>query len=57
LVWWFAPKCPLANVFGVDPFKIYPWDKLCKIYSDFETEEVCKPYVDNLPKRKREAPE
>ena len=42
LIWWFAPKCPLAEIFGADPFRIYPWGKFCKIYSDFEGTDVCK---------------
>ena len=51
LVWWFAPNCPLARMFGVDPFRIYPWDKFCKVYSDFEDAEVCKAVEDeNLPR-------
>jgi hypothetical protein len=41
LIWWFAPKCPLANIFGPDPLRIYPWGKFCKIYSDFQGTEVC----------------
>lgn len=44
-VWWFAPHCPLAKMFGVDPFHIYPWKKFCKIYSDFSNAEVCEKYV------------
>ena len=51
LVWWFAPKCPLAKVFGVDPLKIYPWGKFCKIYSAFQDAEVCQDHIDiNMPK-------
>jgi hypothetical protein len=43
-VWWFVPDCPLANLFGVDPFHIYPWKKFCKIYSDFANTKVCEKY-------------
>lgn len=42
LVWWFAPGCPLANVFGADPFHIYPWEKFCVKYSDFKDTKFCE---------------
>ena len=31
-VWWFIHGCPLARVFGVDPFHLYPWEKFCRKY-------------------------
>lgn len=27
---WFLKDCPLGEVFGVDPFKNYPWRALCQ---------------------------
>ena len=45
-VWWFAPDCFMAKWFGVDPFRIYPWEKFCKKYSSFENMDVCKKYVE-----------
>merc|ERR1712130_882866 len=39
---WFLPDCPLTRVMGVDPFNIYPWDKLCREYSALAKHQVCK---------------
>ena len=43
-IWWFFPECPLARLFGADPFKIYPWKKFCKVYSSIEDHEVCRDF-------------
>jgi len=43
-IWWFFPGCPLAKLFGADPFNIYPWEKFCKRYSSIETHEVCQDF-------------
>ena len=40
-IWWFFPGCPLAKLFGPDPFNIYPWKKFCKKYSSIETSAFC----------------
>ena len=40
-IWWFFPGCPLAKIFGPDPFNIYPWKKFCKKYSSIETSDFC----------------
>ena len=39
---WFLPDCPLSHFLGVDPFNIYPWDKLCKDYSGPSMKNYCK---------------
>ena len=41
-VWWFLNDCPLGNLFGVDPFGIYPWKKFCKKYSGLRNTSQCK---------------
>lgn len=46
IIWWFLPGCPLAKLFGPDPFNFYPWDKLCDKYTAFDDTKFCK----NLPR-------
>ena len=41
LIWWFAPDCAFATVFGSDPLNIYPWGKFCKKYSAFQNTKFC----------------
>ncbi len=41
---WFLPQCPLARIFGPDPFGIYPWKRFCKRFSAFDNTDFCLKY-------------
>ena len=46
MIWWFIHGCPLAKVFGTDPFGLYPWEKFCKRYPEaFGGIEECKAFI------------
>ncbi len=38
---WFLKGCPLAKIFGVDPFDMYNWNILCPRYSDLKDLPQC----------------
>ena len=51
---WFLPGCPLAKLFGPDPFNIYPWDKFCGRYTDFDDSPFCKEKARDITSMEKE---
>lgn len=43
-IFWFLKDCPLGEIFGVDPFNMYPWEKFCRQYSAFKGIKECQPF-------------
>ncbi|TRY76493.1 hypothetical protein TCAL_00075 [Tigriopus californicus] len=43
-IFWFLKDCPLGEIFGVDPFKMYPWEKFCTQYTGFKGIKQCRPF-------------
>ncbi len=41
----FLNGCPLAKMFGVDPFGVYNYKLLCKRYSGLHKAKQCKKYI------------
>ena len=53
LILWFLPGCPLAEISGVDPFEMYPWEELCRDYGDLAKHEVCEDYVEKTEEKNK----
>ena len=41
----FLNGCPLAKMFGVDPFGVYNYKLLCKRYSGLRKARQCEKYI------------